>query len=175
MTDWNKGKMRIYLKPTKQWENHCNSAAGCAALVMTDCWLFSLQLDWKSAEGNLRSLWRLVLVPHLLISQPSHLLSNYSVFFMLLQKPVFFLFCPRPTLHFKKEIQLMRMQLLCFQTLICFLPLLCQLHLGAVGVNYARSTNAELKVTVTLCLPRCFSPFFLLTLGSVRPGKDFIN
>lgn len=60
---------------------------------MTDCWLFSLQLDWKSAEGNLRSLWRLVLVPHLLISQPSHLLSNYSVFFMLLQKPQCFFFC----------------------------------------------------------------------------------
>ncbi len=69
----------------------------------------------------------------------------------------------------------MRMQLLCFQTLICFLPVLCQLHLRAGGVNCAQLSNVELEVTITPCLPLLFSPPFLLTLGSVCPGIDFIK
>lgn len=44
----------------------------------------------------------LALVPHLLISQPSHLLSNYSVFFMLPQKPQCFFF-PSSSSFFQPE------------------------------------------------------------------------
>lgn len=58
---------------------------------MTDFWLFILCSEIGNEPRATSGLFEdLVLVPHLLILQPSHLLDNYSVFFRVPSKAIVF-------------------------------------------------------------------------------------